>query len=133
MKSEANEGRVRFRYVTGITRLALGSSLNDLASVDDIYNLPELSTLFGFTVNEIKSEFASELSEMAKLKGKTEAEIVQILQDRYNGYNWHISGDATALVLNPFVINSVFSTMSFDSFWAEEYLPSWLQNFLSHC
>ena len=134
LKSSSSHGYVRFRYMTGITRLVkdtLGSSLNDLSSIDD--TSPQLASLCGFTHDEIKSTFGPELSEFARKAKKCEDEAMKGIEDRYNGYNWHLFGDKAGLVFNPYAILCVFKCKALGVYWAEEYLPKWLKGFLNRC
>ena len=136
LKSQAATGYVRFRYVTGITRLArdsLSSALNDLDSIDNVENCPELATLCGFTEQEIKTAYGSELKDLAAAKGKTEKAYFKEMESLYNGYNWHLYGSSAALVYNPYAINCVFKWGNLEHYWAEEFLPSWLKKFLRSC
>ena len=132
LRSSSSEGYVRFCYVTGNTKpvkSTLTSSLNDLSSIDG--TSPELSTLCGFTRDEILSTFGPELSEFAKKVGKGEDEAMKDIEDNYSGYNWHLFGDKAGLVFNPYAILFVFKCMAICAYSVEEFLmPEWLRNLL---
>ena len=136
LKSRAAKGQVRFRYVTGITKLArdsMGSTLNDLDSIDDKKRFPEMATLCGFTEQEIKTDYAQDLSRLAVLEKKTEVEFFEKIENLYSGYNWHLYGSRAALVYNPYAINCVFLSDDLKPCWADEFLPSWLKKFFRSC
>ena len=136
IKAAANDDLLRFRYVTGITRLvkdSFGSSLNDLAAVDDQPDCPELSTLFGFTLSEIQSTFRPELRELAKKTGWSVAKVEAEMERRYNGYNWNLQGSDEAQVFNPYAISCLFAKKAFGQYWAEVNVPRWLLAFFRRC
>ncbi|XP_065836944.1 uncharacterized protein in vnfD 5'region-like [Oscarella lobularis] len=121
LTSSSSKGYVRFRYVTGITRLAkdtIGSSLNNLSSIDE--TSPQLASSCGFTRDEILSTFGPELSEFSRKAKKFEVEAMKDIEEKYNGYNWHLFGDKAGLVFNPYAILCVFKCMVLGAYSSEE-------------
>eukprot|EP00118_Oscarella_pearsei_P024357 m.304964 g.304964 ORF g.304964 m.304964 type:complete len:720 (+) comp40850_c0_seq2:94-2253(+) len=134
IKTTERDGHLKFRFMTGISHLvssAFGSSINNLQEIDSFDSLA-LSTLFGYTLDEVKKAFAPEISAMAKKLGQTVEEIEDTMLEYYNGYNWHECGDAAGKVMNPFSLNSLMTHQKFNLFWAGKGfgMPSWLASYL---
>lgn len=91
---------VKFCLLSGHIKFALSSQYsNGLPHVVDLSYHPLVSTLFGFTLDEIKNCYADELSRIAPQRGVTVNEYLTALNNSYGGFVF--SDDITKTVLNP--------------------------------
>ncbi len=102
---------IQFVLITGVSKFSKVSLFSGLNNLEDITLDKKLSTLCGYTQDELETVFADLL------------EDVDLKQVRlwYNGYNW--SGRE---VYNPFDILLYLKSKEFSSYWFETGTPSFL-------
>ena len=106
---KANEGAVRFMYVTGILppyKLGLFSGANLMRNLT---NSPLTATLYGFTKLEIETNFKTYIEHRAEQEEKSFTNIMNFLTERYNGYCF--CPDTGEKVYNPMSISSYLLTI----------------------
>lgn len=104
------DNQVKFCLLSGHVKFALSSQLsNGLPHVVDLSYHPLVSTLFGFTIDEIKTCYAEELARIAPQRGVTVKEYLTALERSYGGYVF--SDDLSLKVLNP---SSVIKALNHD-------------------
>lgn len=104
------DSMVKFSLLSGHIKFALSSQYsNGLPHVVDLSYHPLVSTLFGFTLDEVKTCYADELSRIAPQRGVTVNEYLTALNNSYGGFVF--SDDITQTVLNP---SSVIKALNHD-------------------
>lgn len=79
--------RVRFCLLTGHVKFALSTNVSEgLPHIIDLSFCEETSTLFGFTIEEVKSFYEEELARLAPQNGVTVSEYLNALNRCYGGY-----------------------------------------------
>jgi hypothetical protein len=113
---KGQEGKIKFLFMTGIsrfTRLLIFSELNHLI---DITFHKDYSKLLGYTEEEIEiylDAYIREWLRLHKSSGSTKADLLKKLKDYYNGYSWN----GKDFVYNPYSINYFFYNMEFKNYW----------------
>jgi len=124
---KADEGLLRFVFLTGITKfsqLSIFSELNNIKnySLDDRY-----ATICGFTEQELLDNFHDGISDLASANGMTFDEAVDKLKEQYDGY--HFTAHCPGLY-NPYsILNALFDSR-FDNYWFATGTPTFLLELL---
>lgn len=101
---------IKFCLLSGHIKFALSSQFsNGLPHVIDLSYHPQVSTLFGFTLEEIKTCYAEEIARIAPQRGVTVTEYLEALNRSYGGFVF--SDDPEQTVLNP---SSVIKALNHD-------------------
>lgn len=104
------DSKIKFCLLSGHVKFALASQIsNGLPHVVDLSYHPLVSTLFGFTLEEVKTRYAEDLARIAPQRGVTVKEYLQALDRSYGGFLF--SDDITKTVLNP---SSVLKALDHD-------------------
>ena len=124
-------GDIRFLLMTGVskfTRLSVFSALNNIV---DISQDNEFATMFGYTEEELGSNFDEHLREHAKIMGKSYEDYRAEMKWWYNGFRF-AKEDATT-VYNPISVALTLKRKEkggFTATWATTGRPSMLMNYL---
>ena len=124
---KANEGLLRFVFLTGITKfsqLSIFSELNNIKnySLDDRY-----ATICGFTEQELLDNFHEGITDLAAANDMTFDEAVEKLKEQYDGY--HFTAHCPGLY-NPYsILNALFDSR-FDNYWFATGTPTFLLELL---
>ncbi len=114
--------RLRFVFVTGVSKFSKVSIFSDLNNLRDLTLSRDYSQLLGYTESEIESyfdEYLRRLSDESKLSRKALDEKIRWW---YNGYSW----DGRQFVYNPFSILNLFAELDFRNFWFTTGTPTFL-------
>lgn len=123
-------GNIRFLFMTGVskfTKLSVFSALNNIVDIsqDEAY-----ASMFGYTEEELSSNFEEHLREHAVKMGRTYEDYRAEMKRWYNGYRFSKSDPTT--VYNP--ISVAYTLMrkepNFAATWATTGRPSMLMNYL---
>ncbi|MDR1037477.1 MAG: AAA family ATPase [Deltaproteobacteria bacterium] len=115
------ENKLRFVFITGITKFRELSLFSAMNTVRDITLESIFAGICGFTIDEIKKSFSQYLTPtLSALKEKGQlgldasvADLLKTMVEWYNGYTW----DAKTEVLNPLSVMSFFQEKSFGNYW----------------
>ncbi|MDR1038586.1 MAG: AAA family ATPase [Deltaproteobacteria bacterium] len=118
---KANIKKLRFVFITGITRFRQLSLFSSLNTIKDISFEQDFSTICGFTEDEISNVYAEHLeAALATLKTRGEFEqnstvedLMQKIKNWYDGYSW----DGTRRVFNPDSIKMFLESAGFSYYW----------------
>ncbi|MDR1036771.1 MAG: AAA family ATPase [Deltaproteobacteria bacterium] len=115
--------KLRFVFITGITKFRELSLFSAMNTVRDITLEPTFAGICGFTIDEIEKSFSEYLAPtLSDLKEKGQigmnasvADLLKTMVEWYNGYTW----DAETEVLNPLSVMSFFQEKLFKNYWYE--------------
>ncbi len=82
---KAQEDKIRFTFITGVSKFSKVSIFSDLNNITDITMEPKYASLCGFTQQECEHYFADYIEENAQKLNLSKAEYLQKLKDTYNG------------------------------------------------
>jgi hypothetical protein len=117
------ELNLRLVYITGILKYSSMSLFSKLNNIDDHTFDPRVSTICGYTDEELRINFAPHLAEFArKWHYDSDADAISALEQKFNGYRFGVNVDDDTLstaVFNPFAINCALREMSLDDKWLQ--------------
>jgi hypothetical protein len=111
---KSQEGKIKFLFMTGVSRFSRMSIFSDLNHLIDITFHKDYSKLLGYTGEEIEMYFDAYIGEWLRQNpGSSKAELLGKLKDYYNGYSW----DGETFVYNPYSILHFFDGREFKAYW----------------
>lgn len=116
---KANEGCLRFFFMTGITKFSHTSIFSAFNNLQDISLDPLYGTLLGYTDEEIRTYFAPYVSRAAEALKKTQEEILSALKCHYDGFSF--DEQARYRVFCPWSVLSFLNRpdRGFQNYWFE--------------
>ncbi len=118
------EGKVRFAFITGVSKFSHVSLFSELNNLTDITLNTDYAGMLGFTEAEIREYFADRIPLAAKENGLPQEELMQKLLTWYDGYRF---SKKDLHVCNPVSLASFFSQgYDFTNFWDSTGTPSFL-------
>ncbi len=118
------EGRIRFAFITGVSKFCHVSLFSDLNNLTDITLNADYARLLGFTEAEIRSNFADRIPLAAEANGCSSEELMQKLLKWYDGYRF---SEEETHVCNPVSISKFFNEgYRFRNFWIDTGMPTFL-------
>ena len=126
---KASEAMIRFCFITGITKfsqLSIFSTINNLTniSMDSKY-----AAICGITEQELVTDMAPDIENLAKAYECTPDEMRQKLKAMYDGYRFtKVSPD----IYNPFSLFKCFLHQSLDAYWFDSGTPTFLIHQMQH-
>lgn len=114
--------RVRFFFMTGVTRLSNISIFSKLNNLEDISFREEYAGMFGFTEEEMRSNFEEHIDEYLSAnmeKWGTKENFLSEVKNYYDGYRFSTESDVQ--VYNPISISKFFNDKKcvFRNYWWE--------------
>ena len=123
-------GDIRFLLMTGISKFTRLSVFSALSNLVDVTQREEYATMFGYTEDELSSNFDEHLRDHAAKMGKAYDDYRAELKRWYNGFRFVKNVETT--VYNP--ISVAYTLMrkepEFTATWATTGRPSMLMNYL---
>ena len=121
MKSQ--DGKLRFGFLTGVTKLGKLSIFSGLNNLNDISMDWEFSSLCGISESELHAYFDHEVAAMAQANRLTKEECYAKLKDYYDGYHFCENADD---IYNPFSLLSALRKKRFSDYWYETGTPTFV-------
>ena len=121
MKSQ--DGKLRFGFLTGVTKLGKLSIFSGLNNLNDISMDWEFSSLCGISESELHAYFDHEVAAMAQANRLTKEECYAKLKDYYDGY--HFCEDSED-IYNPFSLLCALRKKRFSDYWYETGTPTFV-------
>ena len=120
---KANEAKIRFCFITGITKfsqLSIFSTINNLTniSMDDKY-----AAICGITEDEFANDMAPDIEMLAKEYECTPDEMRAKLKQQYDGYRF---AGKSPDIYNPFSLLKCFNQRKIANYWFESGTPTFL-------
>ena len=121
MKSQ--DGKLRFGFLTGVTKLGKLSIFSGLNNLEDISMLRAYSDLCGISEVDLHAYFEGSVRELASANGLSEADCYAKLKVYYDGY--HFAPD-TPGIYNPFSLLRCLKSQEFGDYWYETGTPTFV-------
>ena len=112
-----NSGKIRFLYITGVSKFTKLSVFSALSSLNDISFETDYAALYGYTEEELSANFEGHLHVKAERMGLTYEAFRAELKRWFNGYRFADENPVT--VYNPV---SIALTLVSTSAW---FKPTW--------
>ncbi len=113
---KASDARIRFTFLTGVSKFSKVNLFSQLNNLIDITLDPAYSSICGYTERDLDTMFAPELEGLDRAR----------IREWYNGYCW--LGDEK--VYNPFDVLLLFNSRTFKPYWFETGSPAFLVDML---
>lgn len=126
---KALDAKIRFCFLTGITRL---SQLNIFSTLNNLTNVtlqPEFAAICGITQEELYSQLRDDIRLLADSYGYTVDEMTDKLKTRYDGYHF---SEKSPDIYNPYSLLSAFANKRIANYWFETGTPSFLIRLMRH-
>lgn len=116
-----SEAKLRFVFLTGITKFSQVSIFSELNNIINISMSDEYAGICGITKEELLTQMSEDIDELAKSQELTREETIAELKENYDGY--HFSAKSPD-VYNPFSLLNCFSTREFGAYWFSSGTPT---------
>ena len=124
-----SDAYLRFVFLTGVTKFSQVSVFSGFNQPLDISMAEKFEALCGITEEELHTQFAEPIREMAQAENCTEEEMKLQLKKQYDGY--HFSENMTD-IYNPFSILNAFYNKRIRDFWFATGTPTYLIRLMNH-
>ncbi|MBR4616579.1 MAG: AAA family ATPase, partial [Kiritimatiellae bacterium] len=124
-------GDIRFLLMTGVSKFTRLSVFSALSTIVDVSQKDEYATMFGYTEDELSTNFDEHLRDHAKIMGRSYEDYRAEMKRWYNGFRFARNDSTT--VYNPIsVALTLFNKekSGFSATWATTGRPSMLMNYL---
>lgn len=118
-----SEAKLRFVFLTGITKFSQVSIFSELNNIINISMNDEYAGICGITKEELLTQMSEDINELAKSQELTREETIAELKENYDGY--HFSAKSPD-VYNPFSLLNCFSTREFGAYRFSSGTPTYL-------
>ena len=119
---KAFESKLRFAFITGVSKFSHVSLFSDLNNLTDITMDARFATMFGYTQEELETYFSDRIAAIA---GERDLEKFKTkIKEWYNGFRFHHN---TKTVYNPVSLAKFLeSGGEFNNYWFSTGTPSFL-------
>ena len=120
---KSRDGKIRFGFLTGVTKLGKLSIFSGLNNLKDISMDYRYADICGISETDLHAYFDESVEEMASANGMDKEECYTKLKDYYDGY--HFSAKCPD-IYNPFSLLSALDQQEFKDYWYETGTPTFV-------
>ena len=120
---KSRDGKLRFGFLTGVTKLGKLSIFSGLNNLNDISMANQYADVCGISEDDLHAYFDGSVEEMASTNGMSKEECYAKLKDYYDGYHFSIKCPD---IYNPFSLLSALYQQEFKDFWYETGTPTFV-------
>ena len=121
------EPKLRFVFMTGITKFSQLSIFSELNNISNISMDDEYAGICGITKDELLTQMMEDIDVLAQAQGLSRKETIAKLKENYDGYHFSPSSPD---VFNPFSLLCCFDRKDFGAYWFASGTPTYLINML---
>ncbi len=122
------EGKLRFAFVTGVTKFCHVSLFSDLNNLTDITMNADYATMLGYTQQEFEQNFAEWIADTEAKQELPHDEYLSKIKDWYDGYRFEEGAES---VYNPVSLANFFTNNGkFLNYWFATGTPSFLMELI---
>ena len=123
-----SEAKLRFVFLTGITKFSQVSIFSELNNITNISMNDKYAGICGVTKKELLSQMSEDIDMLAEAQGLSREATIAKLKEHYDGYHFSsVSPD----VFNPYSLFNCFSERKFGKYWFSSGTPTYLINMLN--
>lgn len=122
-----SEQKLRFVFLTGITKFSQVSIFSELNNIANISMSEDYAGICGITEEELLTQMSADIDMLAEKQKLTRDETIEKLKNNYDGY--HFSG-VSPDIYNPFSLLNCFAERKFGAYWFSSGTPTYLINML---
>ena len=121
------EPKLRFVFITGITKFSQLSIFSELNNITNISMDAAYSGVCGITKEELLENMTEDIGRLAEALGYSREVTVNKLKEHYDGYHFaKVSPD----VFNPYSLLNCFSKRELGAYWFSSGTPTYLINMM---
>ena len=120
---KTRDGKIRFGFLTGITKLGKLSIFSGLNNLKDISMDHRYVDICGISEEDLHACFDKSVQEMADANGLSKEECYAKLKDYYDGYHFC---ENSADIYNPFSLLNALDSQRFKDYWYETGTPTFV-------
>lgn len=117
------DARIRFGFLTGVTKIGKMSVFSGLNNLNDISMIPDYVDICGISETELHEYFDESISELSSANEMSKEDCYVKLKSMYDGY--HFCEDSIG-IYNPFSLLNTFQNRKFREYWFETGTPGFL-------
>ena len=121
------EPKLRFVFLTGITKFSQVSIFSELNNITNISMDDEYAGICGITKEELLTNMSEDIDVLADAQGLSREETIAKLKEFYDGYHF---SPASPDVFNPFSLLNCFTKNNFGAYWFASGTPTYLINMM---
>ncbi len=122
-----SEAKLRFVFLTGITKFSQLSIFSELNNIANISMNDDYAGICGITEEELLTQMSGDIDMLASRLGISREQTIAKLREHYDGY--HFSAESPD-VFNPFSLLNCFAERKFGSYWFASGTPTYLINMM---
>ena len=122
-----SEAKLRFVFLTGITKFSQQSIFSELNNIANISLNDDYAGICGITEEELLTQMSGDIDMLASRLGISREQTIAKLREHYDGY--HFSAESPD-VFNPFSLLNCFAERKFGSYWFASGTPTYLINMM---
>jgi hypothetical protein len=124
---KSSDDKLRFVFLTGVTKFSKVSVFSDLNHLVDISMERQNAGICGISESELTAYFQPEIQALADELGKDYDETLAKLKKHYNGYHFTPKSEG---MYNPFSLLNTFRKRTIQNYWFETGTPTFLVKML---
>lgn len=124
---KALDPRIRFLFMTGITKFSQLSIFSELNNIDFIGMLDRYAGICGITEEELSGALAPDVAWLAERMGTSPEETAVQLKAMYDGYHF---SEGSPDIYNPFSLLTAMKNGKLGSYWFSSGTPTVLVNMM---
>ena len=121
------EAKLRFVFMTGITKFSQLSIFSELNNITNISMNDDYAGICGITTDELLTQMSADIDALATETGMDREQTINRLKENYDGYHFSASSPD---VFNPFSLLSCFAEKNFEAYWFSSGTPTYLINMM---
>ena len=122
------EAKLRFVFLTGITKFSQVSIFSELNNITLISMDKDYAGICGITQEELLTQMQEDIDMLAQSQDLTREATIAKLKEHYDGYHFaKVSPD----VFNPYSLLNCFAEKEFGAYWFSSGTPTYLINMLN--
>ena len=122
-----SKAKLRFVFLTGITRFSQVSIFSELNNITNISMNDDYAGICGITKDELLTQMSEDIEALAMRRNITKEQVVDRLKENYDGYHFtRFSPD----IFNPYSLLNCFAENKFGSYWFSSGTPTYLINMM---
>ena len=118
---KTQDAKIRFAFLTGVTKFGKVSVFSDLNHLSDISMLPQFTDICGISDSELHEYFDDAVGQLAQQNGLSKKDCYGKLAADYDGYHFYPN---TPGIYNPFSILNTLKYKVFSDYWFETGTPT---------
>ena len=124
---KAAESKLRFVFMTGITKFSQLSIFSELNNIKNVSMDEPYAGICGITKEELLTQMSDDINELAEHLELSREETIQELKDHYDGYHFCWPSPD---VFNPYSLLNCFADGRMDDYWFGSGTPTYLINMM---